>query len=387
LKTTALLVLLLSQLLWAEPSVLDGSPDFQSSASEQEAQADDQNNENGSINSLFDNASSGELSLSSTSILQTLYIGQVFPYTVKVNTPNAASVNIEYTLQNQSGIRTFSSAPTRKIDSDGVYDTFYFIVESAQIRLPDITATIPSSGVSSETLSGSSMSTVPLNPPSSYANVLAEKFVVLNYKTTAYNQENNIVVFTVKASRSNLSTFSLPNAIKQGFEAKSSSPEESRMTYYAVIPNDETSLSFSYFNLSKNRYESILVPIIVDDDTVSTQVDLNPTDARHTELKVAAASVVVLILFGLFYWKREKWFLYASALPMFYILLALLPNQNVCVKKGSPIYLLPMHHGTIFETTLDEGAFEVENEVGDFLKIQLKENEIGWINKRDICTN
>jgi len=386
LKTLSLLVLL-SQLLWSEPSVLEGSPDFQSSAAEQDVQSDGENNGNDSINSLFGNVSSSDLSLSTVSILQTLYIGQVFPYTIKVNAANAASVNIEYTLQNQSGIRTFSNAPTRRIDSDGVYDTFYFIVESSQIRLPDITATDTASGASSETLSGSSVSAIPLNPPSSYANILAEKFVILNYKTTAYNQENNIVVFTVKASRSNLSTFSLPNAIKQGFEAKSSSPEESRMTYYAVIPNDETSLSFSYFNLSKNRYESILVPIIVDDDTVSTQVDLNPTDARHTELKVAGAVVVALILFALFYWRREKWFLYASALPLFYILVAVLPNQNVCIKKGSPIYLLPMHHGTIFETTMDEGDFEVENEVGDFLKIQLKENEIGWVNKRDLCTN
>lgn len=386
MKTLAIIALLFSQLLWSEPSVLEGSPEFQPSTDES-VQNDSQNISEDSIHSLFDNAGTGgTLSLSSVTVPSTLYIGQVFPYTIKITPTEASSSNIEYTLQNQSGIRTFSNTPTRKVDSDGTYDTFYFIVESSQIRLPDITATL-SDGSTSETLSGPSIVAIPLNPPSSYANVLAEKFVVLNYKTTAYNQENNIVVFTVKASKSNLGSFSLPNAIKQGFEAKSSSPEESRMTYYAVIPNDETSLSFSYFNLSKNRYESILIPIIVDDDTVSTQIDLNPTDSRHTELKVAAAGTVALMLFGLFYWRREKWFLYASAVPVFYILVALLPNQNVCVKKGSPVYLLPMHHGTIFETTIEENEYEVENEVGDFLKIQLKENEIGWVNKRDLCSN
>lgn len=386
MKTLAILFLLLSQLLWSEPSVLEGSPDFQPSA-EQSPSTEAPSNDGDSINSLFDNATGTTLSLTVTSTPSTLYIGQVFPYTIKITPAEAASSgNIEYTFQNQSGIRTFSNTPSRKTSPEGTYDTFYFIVESAQIRLPDITATL-SDGTTSETLSGSSLSAIPLNPPSSYANVLAEKFVVLNYKTTVYNQDSNIVVFTVKASRSNLSAFSLPNAIKQGFEAKSSSPEESRMTYYAVIPNDETSLSFSYFNLAKNRYESVLIPIIVDDDTVSTQIDLNPTDARHTELKVAGAAVFALILFGLFYWRKEKWFLYASALPLFYILITLLPNQNACVKKGSPIYLLPMHHGTIFETTIEENDYEVENEVGDFLKIQLKENEIGWVNKRDLCSN
>jgi hypothetical protein len=104
------------------------------------------------------------------------------------------------------------------------------------------------------------------------------------------------------------------------------------MTYYVIIPNTDQNLNFSYFNLKKQRYESLTIPIVVDDDTVSTgQSDLSPTDARHTELKVGASAVAVLILFALFYWRREKWYLYLSAAPMFYIVYALLPNpKHLC---------------------------------------------------------
>lgn len=160
------------------------------------------------------------------------------------------------------------------------------------------------------------------------------------------------------------------------------------MTYYVIIPNTEESLNFSIFNLKKQRYETLSIPIVVDDDTVSTgQSDLSPTDARHTELKVGAAAVVVLMLFGLFYWRREKWYLYLSAAPMFYIVYALLPNQNICVKKDAPVYLLPIKNGTIFEMTLEEEHLEAEKEVGDFIKVHLDDNKVGWVNKRDLCTN
>ncbi len=219
------------------------------------------------------------------------------------------------------------------------------------------------------------------------SNVLAEKFTIINYKTTAYNNESNVVIFTVKASRCNISDFNIPNAIKQGFESKLSNVGESQMTYYVIIPNDEQNLNFSYFNLQKQRYESLTIPIVVDDDTVSTQSDLSPTDARHTELKVGAAVVVVLILAGLFYWRREKWYLYASVLPMFYIVFALLPNQDVCVKKDAPIYLLPIKNGTIFEMTLQEEHLEAEKEVGEFTKVHLSNEKVGWVNQRDLCSN
>jgi hypothetical protein len=345
------------------------------------------------IDSLFSGATdatttaSAGLNLEFTNLPTHPYVGEIIALSVKVTPVNLASGNVEYSIQNEEGIRIFSDTPQRKVKNDAVYDTFYFLVQSPSIRLPDVTATLTSTGVVSETLSGISLNATPLTAPASFANVLADQFEIINYKTTPYNNESNVVIFSVKAQRCNISDFSIQNAIKQGFESKLSNVGESQMTYYAIIPNTEKSLTFSIFNLKKQRYDSLSIPIVVDDDTVSTQSDLSPTDSRHIELKIGLAIGVVLLLSALFYWRRRKWYLYLSAIPMFYIVYVFLPNQNICVKKDAPIYLLPIKNGTIFEMTLQEEHLEAEKVVGDFTKIHLTNDKVGWINKRDICSN
>jgi hypothetical protein len=377
---------------FAEPSVL-GSADAapaQVTAPAQESGAETIETEPSEIDTLFSGVTTPDSGLLVEFINTPVrpYVGEIIPLTVKVTPVDVASGDIEYTLQNDTGIRIFSETPHRSVKEDGVYDTFYFLVQSSSIRLPDITANLISTGSLSQTLSGPSLSATVLSPPSGFANVLADRFDVINYKTTPYNNESNVVIFTVKASRCNIGSFSIPNAIKQGFESKLSNVGESQMTYYVIIPNDEQSLTFSYFNLRKQRYEAITVPIIVDDDTVSTgQSDLSPTDTRHTELKLAASTIAVLFFFGLFYWRRQKWYLYVSAIPMFYIVYTLLPNQTICIKKDTPVYLLPIKNGTIFEMTLKEEHLEAEKEVGEFIKIHLHDDKVGWVNKRDLCTN
>ncbi len=382
------LILILSSLLgllWAEPSVLTDTAAPQETQAPQTSDATDQN----AIDALFSNATpnTSGVVLEHSNTPSHLYIGEIFPLTLKLTPTDIASGNIEYTLQGEEGIRIFSQTPVRSVKGDAVYDTFYFLVQADAIRLPDITATATSTGALSNVLTGLAINASTLNPPSTYANVLADSFKVIDYKTTAYNQESNIVVFTVKATRCNIATFSLVNAIKQGFESKFPNVAESTMTYYAIIPNNEQTLDFTIFNLKKNRYESISIPIVVDDDAVSTQSDLSPTDARHTELKVGAAAIFGVICISLFYWRRSKWYLYASILPLFYVIFALLPNQSVCVKKSAPVYLLPIKHGTIFETTPDEEKLEVENTVGEFTKVHLSNNKVGWVHERDLCSN
>lgn len=329
----------------------------------------------------------GGISLKLSSIPNHLHIGEIFPVTLKVTPIDVASGNIEYSLQGEEGIRIFSQTPVRRVRDDGVYDTFYFLVQSDTVRIPDIAAMVTSTGEVSPTLEGMVLSASPLSPPATYANVLADSFKVIDYKTTAYNQTSNIVVFTVKAKRCNIATFSLANVLSQGFESKLPNVDESVMTYYAIIPNNVKSLDFTIFNLSKNRYESMNIPIVVVDDAVSTQSDLSPTDFRHTELKVGAALFVAAISIGIYFWRRSRWYLYFSVLPLVYVIMVFLPNSTVCVKKGTPVYLLPITHGTVFETTAQESKLEIENRVGNFVKVRLENEKVGWVNEHDFCSN
>jgi hypothetical protein len=345
--------------------------------------------EQNELENLFSSSTQSQtpLTLQGITSPDRLYVGEIFPLTIKLTPTELASGDVEYTLQNDSGLRVFSQTPQRSIKEDGVYDTFYFLVQSGNVRLPDITVTLTSTGSTSQTLTGSSLIATTLNPPATYANVLADSFKITNYKTTAYNQESNIVVFSAVATRCNLDAFSLSNALKQGFESKASSVNTSQMTYYAIIPNNASSLEFTVFNLKKNRYESVTIPIVVDDDTVSTQSDLSPTDVRHTELKIGASVIVALLFFALYYWRRYRSFLIIALLPLFYIVYIFFPNNNVCIRKNAPIQILPITHGTVFKVTTEEATFEDENRVGVFIKIRLGKDKVGWVNEKDICSN
>jgi hypothetical protein len=179
----------------------------------------------------------------------------------------------------------------------------------------------------------------------------------------------------------------LKNVLSQGFESKLPNVDESVMTYYAIIPNEVKSLDFTIFNLSKNRYESISIPIVVVDDAVSTQSDLSPTDFRHTELKVGVALFITAVSIGIYFWRRSRWYLFLAALPLVYVVMVFLPNSTICVRKGTPVYLLPITHGTVFETIPKEEKLEIENSVGDFFKVRLENEKVGWVNEHDRCSN
>lgn len=385
MKKILALLLLLIQTAISEPSVFT---DAVVPPQETQQPQDTATQSDTGIDALFTEATQNNaLQLDASHIPSHLYIGEIFPLTIKLTPVEIASGNIEYTLQNEEGIRVFSATPRRVVKGDGVYDTFYFLVQASNVRLPDVTATVTSTGANSNAINGTSLIASTLTPPATFANVLADSFKIIDYKTTAYNQESNIVVFTAMARRCNIGTFSLPNTIKQGFESKLPNVEESQITYYAIIPNTQQSLEFTIFNLAKNRYESITIPIVVDDDIVSTQSDLSPTDSRHTELKVGAAAILGVIFIALYYWRRKPWYLAASVVPLFFVVFTLLPNSSVCVKKGSPLYILPIKNGTIFEVTMEESNIEAENQVGEFTKIRLENKKVGWVKQRDICSN
>jgi hypothetical protein len=64
------------------------------------------------------------------------YVGEIVALNVKLTPLDVASGNIEYTLQNEEGIRIFSDTPRRSVKDDGVYDTFYFLVQSSIGPIP-----------------------------------------------------------------------------------------------------------------------------------------------------------------------------------------------------------------------------------------------------------
>jgi hypothetical protein len=317
-----------------------------------------------------------------------LFRGQVFSIRLKTLSTISTSGNISYHFDNSSGVTLLTTEPIRKIEEPYYYDTFYFRVDSRNIRTPDITAVIKYSEFYEAyptTIDGKQLEAVTLNPDRKYANIIADNFYITQVKTTRYDKNSNIAVFMASAEHCNLETFNLEDAIKQGFESLDNNYDTSTMTYYAIIPTTLKTLKFSYFNLGKKRFTDIVIPIVLDDDSVSTQSDLKPTEYKHTMLKIAGAGAVAFVGLLLLLFKRRFTYLMLIIIPGLYIAYVNAPVESTCVKKGSHIYLLPIKRGTIFETLSEQKIFEVQGSIKGYKKIKLDDNKIGWIKNEDIC--
>jgi hypothetical protein len=317
-----------------------------------------------------------------------LFKGQVFTLTIKALSAKKDYESLDYSFSNETGLTLLSDERERKINAPYFYDTFYFQVTGDHVRVPDVQTSLifnNNSGSLEETLRGERINTVRLNPDQDFSQVLAENFKILEYKTTQYDNQHNIVVFSAEAKMANLNDFSLKAASKEGIDAYEQELPYSNFTYYAVVSKQLNELKFTYFNLGTRRFQDVVIPIIVINDRVSTQTDLAPTQNTHVFAKIIAAGLVSAIGIILFIYRRNKFYLLIIILPLFFIAKLSVPIKHVCVKEDSNIYLLPMKNGTIFEKVPFRFTTESLGEAEDFTKIRMQNNQIGWVQDENLC--
>ncbi|MEA2099631.1 MAG: hypothetical protein U9P72_05840 [Campylobacterota bacterium] len=315
--------------------------------------------------------------------------GEIFSITLKTLSTIKNFQDISYEFTNYSGVKPLTEVPYREETDKYYYDTFYFLTTAKYAKIPDVTASLVTEdeqNYKKTTLLGSKINVVTLNPKKEFTGIIADLFEITDYKTTSFDQLHNIIVFSAKAEKSDLSTFNLNNVYKQGIESITESINLSKITYYAVINKDIENFVFSYFNLKQNRFITINIPIIVDDDSVTTQTDLKPKDQSKEKLKMGIAGVVALVGFIFIIWRKKYIYLFFIIIPLVYIGYIAIPSKSICIKKGSKIHLLPVYNGTIFETTQSEYNLLQEGNIKNFTKVKLHNEKIGWVKNEDICS-
>ena len=315
--------------------------------------------------------------------------GEIFSITIKALSTVRDSADITYKFSKYYGLKPLNRVPKRKINSNYYHDTFYFLVTSSKAKLPDITAKIKSSQASykATTLKGSSLNVITLNPKNDFSNIVAKSFELVEYKTTSYDNKHNIIVFVATAKNCDIKSMHFKNVFKQGIESVSKNYFNPKITYYIVIDKKVENFSFSYFNLQSNKYSIINIPIIVNDDSVTTQSDLKPKDQSRERLKMYIAAGVAFVGFIFILWRKKYIYLILILIPLAYIVYIGTPSKELCIKTGSQIHLLPVHNGTIFETTQNRIFLQKEGSTKDFVKVKLQNDKIGWVENEDICSD
>ena len=313
--------------------------------------------------------------------------GEIFPVTIKALSTVRDVQDIKYNFSNEQGVKLLNTIPIREKKGKYFYDTFNFLSTAKIAKLPDVEASLigedefPTSKIATQNLN-----VITLNPRKNFSNIIANDFELIEYKTTSYDKEHNIVIFVATAFNSDIKAMNFENVYKQGSESITESYGESRITYFVVVDKKIENFSFSYFNLLKNNFSLVNIPIVVIDDSVTTQTDLKPKDQSKERLKITIAAAVAFILF-VFILLRKKYIYFIFVLiPLAYIANIAIPDKIICIKEGTEIRLLPVENGTIFETTTQTLHLHKEGSALTFIKVKLQNDKIGWIRNEDICT-
>jgi len=326
--------------------------------------------------------------LSYDEVPQRVIKGEIFPLTLKSLSTVRNSEIIKYDFSNSEGIKILSSDPERVKKGKYFYDTFYAISTQKWAKLPDVNATLQSEQEYESTfISGPRLNIITLNPKKNFSNIIANKFELLEYKTTSYDAAHNIIVFVATAQNSDINAMHFKELEKQGIESITESHLDSKIIYFLVIDKTIENFKFTYFNLLKNNFSQIIIPIVVDDDSVTTQSDLKPKDQSKERLKMSIAGALSFVAFLFILWIRKYIYLIFLIIPLSYVIYLAIPDQEICIKKGSQIHLLPVENGTIFETTSVKYTLLKEGQVQNFIKVKLNNEKIGWVKDEDICSN
>ena len=316
--------------------------------------------------------------------------GEIFSLTIKALSTIEKFTDITYELSELQGLKLLSYFPLREEDDKYYYETFYFLVTDDNAKLPSITGTLldyEENVYKKAILKPKNIEVVALNPKKDFSNIIAKSFELIEYKTTSYDDQHNIVVFVATAIQSDIASFKLQNIFKQGIESVVESYFDSKITYYAIIDKKIQKFSFSYFNTLKNKFLPIEIPIIVDDDSVTTQSDLKPKDQSRERLKILIAAGISVFAFIIILWRKKYIYLIFVFLPLAYIAYIATPSKEICIKQGSNITLLPVLNGTIFEVTPSRYYLQKEGSIKGFTKVKLKNSKIGWVKNEDICSH
>jgi hypothetical protein len=313
--------------------------------------------------------------------------GEIFTITLKTLSTVKKFDDINYDFSNFQGLKILDEVPERQQNGKYFYDTFHLLSTAGTAKLPDVNATlIASKEYNSTFIKGQKINVISLNPKSNFSNVIANNLQLKEYKTTAYDQSHNIVVFVASAESSNIKSMHFKNVYKQGIESSNDSYLSSDITYFVVIDKRLENFSFTYFNILKNNYVSVNIPIIVDDDSVTTQSDLKPRDQSHDIIKMDVAAVVAFIGFIFILIRRRYIYLVLIFIPLGYILYLSTPEEDICIKKGANLRILPVYNGTIFETTTKRIYLPKEGNTKNYIKVKLKNDKIGWVKNEDTCS-
>lgn len=221
-----------------------------------------------------------------------------------------------------------------------------------------------------------------------FSKVIADSIVLKAYKTKQYNNKEALTIIDIDAKNSNLEDFNLQNIEEQGISNIKETSTGQNLVYYFVTPVHQKKLVFTYYNEPTKSFKEVVVPLILQNELVSTQTDLNPNDSSFEKYKKTAVVILFVIFLILAVIKRKRYLIVISVILFVITVVYFLPNKTGTLKKGTYVYILPTKNSTIFFQLDNEQNVEILDNKQGFVKILgIDKQFIGWVKEDSFGKN
>jgi len=260
--------------------------------------------------------------------------------------------------------------------------TFYFKTTDSLFIIPRITVIFNGN---KEVLDGVKIPVKKLPKAKNFSGVIASGLKVKNHQVSVFDNKTNLIAISLEAHDANLEDIYIPSALKDGTENAKRTASKMEIDYYIVLPKEQTKLSFTYFDTIKDTFVEKTIKIKIHDGTVAAQTDLNPKDDSFEKLKKYILIFLSIVFLLLFLWRRDFFYLVLAVISAGILLTFYTTLATVCVKEGSPLYIVPTSTSTTIIHIDKKFTTTKLAERNKFVKIKYTNGTTGWIRNEDLC--
>ncbi|WP_149725492.1 SH3 domain-containing protein [Campylobacter concisus] len=343
-------------------------------------------------NQVYDKIKVKELLLKATNVPKNVVIGEIFSVEIVADTQNDFEFELETQLD-ETNIKWLNKKNFQWVKSeDNKYiGTFYLETTSIDAKTLKVSLTLKRNG---ENYQSSSINIFlpklkELRSDENYNHIVADNLEVKKFKTTKFDDINNIMVVEIYGNNVDLSAFNIENKtiLKQGVDTINGDFNSQSAYYFAVFKPNKKSLDFNYYNLKKAKFESFSLPVSVEDDDVSTQIGLNPKQSEFSTYKDVTIYSCAVIFILLAIWRRRLSYFFVAAIFIALGIYTYNPFGKAVLKPDISVSILPTKNSTIFYTSRKNENVEILDTKGDYSKILFADGKIGWVKKDNLVKN